>query len=257
MTDYIVNSKLNSENIKVYSSPSETVQGFADYLESLVNNHADSEGDFNLALSGGNTPQLLFEQLKLYYCDRINWSKVHFYWGDERCVSPFSKESNYGNAKRMLLEDLNVSKNNIHRIRGENEPENEAERYSNEIKKNLGVKKGFPVFDLIILGLGTDGHTASIFPDQMHLFKSDKICEVATHPDSGQKRITLTGNVINNASNVAFIITGEEKAEILSQIMNKKKKYQDFPASYINPKFGNLLFFMDQNSGKGIIKQKR
>jgi 6-phosphogluconolactonase len=240
----------------MYSSPFETVRGFADYLENLVINHANSIRNFNLALSGGNTPQLLFEQLKLNYQDRINWSILNFYWGDERCVSPETNESNYGNAKRMLLDELQISEHKIHRIRGENNPEGEAERYSGEIKRNLDSENGYPVFDLIILGLGKDGHTASIFPDQMHLLEVDKICEVATHPDTGQKRITLTGKVINNAKNVVFLITGEEKAEILSLIIKKKKNYLDFPASYINPKFGNLVYFIDQNSGKSLTIRK-
>ncbi|MDX1699138.1 MAG: 6-phosphogluconolactonase [Melioribacteraceae bacterium] len=249
-----MNSKLNFEKVRVFSSPSETVREFADFLEELVNHPSNSNKYFNIALSGGNTPQLLFEELKLNYHDRINWSKLNFYWGDERCVKPESNESNYGNAKRTFLDDLQVPVNNIHRIKGENDPESEAESYSNEIKKNLESENGYPVFDLIILGLGKDGHTASIFPDQMHLLEIDKICEVATHPDSNQKRITLTGKVINNAKNVVFLITGEEKAEILSIIIEKKNNFEDFPASYINPKFGNLVFFVDQYSGKGIIK---
>lgn len=252
--DYIVSSNYNSDLIKIFSNPAETVQGFADFLENLANKHTSSESSFNIALSGGNTPQLLFKNLRLSYRNSIDWSKVHFYWGDERCVIPGSNESNYGNAKKVLLDYLNVSVYNIHRINGENEPETEADRYSNEIKNNLEIKDGFPVFDLIILGLGSDGHTASIFPDQMHLLEDDKICEVATNPYTGQKRITLTGKVINNAKNVAFLVTGEEKAEILAKIIEKKNKFDDFPASYINPKFGNLVYFLDQNSAKGIIK---
>ena len=217
---------------------------------SLINKSTSSKGSFNVALSGGNTPQLLFNELRSNYGDRIDWSKLHFYWGDERCVSPDNIESNYGNAKRMLLDNLKVSANNIHRIKGEDDPGGEAKRYSNEIQDNLEIENRFPVFDLVILGLGKDGHTASIFPDQMHLLNIDKICEVAIHPDTDQQRITLTGKVINNAKNVAFLITGEEKADILSKIINKKNNYREFPASYINPNFGNLVYFIDQNSGK-------
>ena len=141
-------------------------------------------------------------------------------------------------------------KPDIHRIIGENEPAEEAERYSEEIKSNLVINNGLPQFNLIILGMGDDGHTASIFPDQMALINSSKICEVAKHPISGQKRITLTGPVINNAIQVVFLVTGESKANRIREIHYKEQNSNQYPAAHINAGDGQLIWFLDEAAAK-------
>ncbi len=204
-----------------------------------------------LALSGGSTPKIIFQTLAEMYKEKINWSKIHLFWGDERCVPPESDESNYGMTKKYLLDYIDIPKKNVHPVDGNNIPEEETVRYSDEIKNIVRVKNGFPKFDLVILGIGEDGHTASIFPDQMSLLNSEKICEVAVHPGSGQKRITLTGKVINNAEEIIFLITGESKANIVKELFSKDEiKVKKYPAANISPGNGTLEFFMDENAAK-------
>jgi 6-phosphogluconolactonase len=198
-----------------------------------------------IALSGGSTPTLLFRHLAERYRDRIDWSKVHFFWGDERCVSPENADSNYGTARDLLFQHLPIPEGNIHRIRGEAEPAEEALRYGEEIRRHVPISGTLPSFDMILLGMGTDGHTASIFPDQMELLKSDSICAVARHPETGQQRISLTGPVINNGRQIIFLVTGAGKAEKVEEVIEKKGDWKDYPAAHIAPERGGLFWFLD------------
>lgn len=200
---------------------------------------------FNIALSGGSTPKRLFKLWASEYADQFDWSVLHFYWGDDRCVPPGSEESNYGVTQSLLFDHVPVPTTNIHRVRGEDEPASEAERYGELIEKNLPSANGLPAFDLIILGMGDDGHTASIFPHQMELLTASSICAVATHPTSGQQRVSLTGPVINNAERVTFLVTGENKAKKVDSILNKTSGHQAYPAAYILPRTGDLHWFLD------------
>ena len=227
--------------VRRYKNPQEVADSFARLLASQVN---QSDG-YTIALSGGSTPKLLFEILATDFKEVINWEKLQFFWGDERCVPPNHSESNYGAANDILFKNLQVPLN-VFRIEGEQNPEEEAVRYSSEIADKLPVKNGLPQFDMILLGLGEDGHTASIFPHQIGLLKSGKICEVAQHPASGQKRITLTGNVINNARSVVFLATGKAKADRIREIHYKKPVSKSFPAAHIQPAGGQLIWFLDE-----------
>lgn len=238
--------------IKIYSTPTKTVEKFAEYLERLIEKSVSKNKEFYLSLSGGSTPQRLFKELKKNYSKSIKWQYVHFFWGDERCVSVNDPESNYGVARELLLNSIDIPEENIHYINGEESPEIEAVRYSNEILKIVPIKNGLPSFDICILGLGTDGHTASIFPDQMKLLESNKICEVATHPESGQKRITITGEIINNSSKIYFLVTGESKKEVVAEILKSKDNYLKYPASHIKPSYGNLSWYLDESAGSLI-----
>jgi len=241
--------------IKIFETPEETVLGFAENLELLINNSILQKEQFNLALSGGNTPQLLFNELKNNFRDSVDWSFVHFFWGDERCVNSNSPESNYGTADKLFLNSINIPKENIHSINGEENPEVEAKRYSEEIVSYLPQINNLPCFDLVILGLGNDGHTASIFPNQMQLLDSNKICEVAYHPQTMQKRITLTGKVLNNAKNISFLVLGDEKSKVVGEIFNKNKNYKEYPSFYIKPTSNNITWFMDEAAGK-LVESK-
>ena len=147
----------------------------------------------------------------------VDWSFVHFFWGDERCVPPDDPESNFGMVNSGFLSKIDIPAINIHRIRGEEDPSTEAVRYSSEIVNYTRTTCGLPVFDQIILGMGEDGHTVSIFPSNSEMLYSEKICEVATHPLSGQKRITITGKVINNSDVVTFLVTGHSKADVVER----------------------------------------
>ena len=154
--------------------------------------------------------------------------------------------------KKFLFDKIEIPEENIHRIRGENIPEKEVVRYTAEIDGLLKFKNKYPNFDLMILGIGTDGHTASIFPDQLKLINSEKVCAVAVHPKSGQKRVTLTGSVINNSDNTFFMITGDGKAKVVADILKKKKDYKKYPAASIDPAIGIYEWYLDSSAAKLI-----
>ncbi len=229
--------------VRKFKNSEEVAHNFAKYLASQI----DQNDEYTIALSGGSTPKLLFEILASEFNEVINWPHLHIYWGDERCVPPGDSESNYGAANDILFGRLS-SVPDIHRVLGENDPVDEAKRYGAEIKTNLRANNQLPQFDLIILGMGDDGHTASIFPDQMELLTSTRICGVAHHPTSGQKRITLTGPVINNAKQVSLLVTGASKAETIRQIQFNKEAH--YPASHINPSNGKLIWWLDEAAGQ-------
>jgi 6-phosphogluconolactonase len=257
MTSYIVNCKngimaqwYKGTMVRTFSSPYELAVTFSQEFLLMINESARNKKNFIVALSGGSTPELLFSVLGDEYSKSVPWEYVHFFWGDERCVPADDPESNYGMAYKKLFKKIDIPSENIHRIKGENDPQEEAEHYAEEISDFTGKRDGLPVFDLILLGLGEDGHTASIFPENIELLNSDKICDVAVHPVSRQKRITITGRVINNADCVIFLVTGKKKAEIVEKIINKSNYKLNFPAGNIVPLYGTLSWFIDKDAGR-------
>ncbi|HEX7584858.1 MAG TPA: 6-phosphogluconolactonase [Prolixibacteraceae bacterium] len=237
-------------NVHISKSPEELASQFADQLMEWVDKYSGKA--FHVAISGGKTPDLLFSALAEKYADSPLWQKVHFWWVDERMVPSTDPESNFGNAQKLLFSHILISEENIHRIKGENDPEAEALSYSTQIHENLSQLNNWPVFDLILLGMGDDGHTASIFPNQMELFESNQVCDVAVHPISGQKRVTITGKVINNANKVCFLITGLGKAERLSEILNNQANAKLLPAAHIHPENGQLFWYVDESATNTI-----
>jgi len=236
------------KNLHIFKTPEELANKFAVQMMNWIKDHSGNA--FHLAISGGKTPDLLFSVLAEKYTDSALWQKTHFWWVDERMVSPDNSESNFGVANKLLFSKIKLPKENIHRIKGENTPETEALSYSGQIQDKLPQSGGWPIFDLILLGMGDDGHTASIFPNQMHLLYSTQICEVAVYPQSGQKRVTLTGIVINHALKVCFLITGSNKAERLSEIWANLENAHQLPAAHIHPISGNLIWYVDHQAGK-------
>ena len=136
---------------------------------------------------------------------------------------------------------------------GENDPKIEAIRYGDVLEKNLPSQFDVPKFDLVILGMGDDGHTASLFPYELQLWDAKANCEVAVHPDSGQKRVTITGSVINNAEVVAFLVTGTSKAEKVKEIIKETGDYNKYPATLVKPTSGKLIWFLDKEAAKDLI----
>lgn len=230
-----------SDNLQVMSL------SIAEEMLKMAENAFKHSKRLKVALSGGSTPLQLFSVLGSRYSASEVWNAVDFFWSDERCVPPDSPESNFGAARELFLSKAGVPEENINRIIGENDPEEEAERYSKLIMNKIIARSGFPVFDVIFLGLGEDGHTASIFPGDEKVITSDKICEVAQHPVSGQKRITLTLPVINNAYRVIFMVTGKSKAGIVAEILGDTGCTQ-YPAGLVKPLNGQLFWHLDSAS---------
>lgn len=230
--------------IKIFSSIEKLANHSADFLMKKIKENS-SEEYVSIALSGGSTPKRIFKYIAENYADNIDWQKLKIFFGDERCVSPDHNDSNFKMVNEMLLGYVSIPSDNIFRIKGESEPVVEAERYSEILKSNLPLQNELPQFDIIMLGLGEDGHTASIFPNQRDKFHSNKICEVAIHPQTNQKRITISGAVINNAKLVVFIVTGEKKANIISEILSENNSSKIYPASLVSPKHGELIWMLD------------
>ena len=236
--------------VNIYDSKQEIAKQFSEYFYQFTK---DKER-ITVALSGGSTPKIVFEELARNYKDRISWDKVHFYWGDERCVPPDHEQSNYKMTSDLLLSNISIPESNIHRIRGENDPSMEALRYAELLEENIPVKNSLPHFDLVILGMGDDGHTASVFPHQIDLWDSEKLCEVAQHPDSGQRRVTLTGKVINNAAKVVFLVTGLTKAEKIREIVREVGNYKNYPAALVRPISEDLSWHLDKEAASKLDK---
>jgi 6-phosphogluconolactonase len=234
--------------LKIYPDPYLLAENFAMEFIHMVNESAGKNQPFTVALSGGSTPELFFSILAGNFGGSVPWRYVHLFWVDERCVPPDNAESNFGMTREKLLDKIEIPSLNIHRIRGEEDPVQEAARYSEEISGNTGKRDGMPLFDLIILGLGEDGHTASIFPGHLDLLQSDKTCEIALHPSTHQRRITLTGKIINNADRVIFLVTGTKKAEIVEKMLKKDPTAKNYPATFIVPVYGHLTWFIDKEA---------
>lgn len=235
-------------DVKIFNTAQDMAEEVARLIAKKTKQKAVANQQLHLAVSGGNTPKLLFELLAKSYKTTIEWNNIRFYWVDERCVPPSHEESNYGVANNILFSNIEINPTQIERMKGENDPREEALRYSGILHSQLPEKNGLPFFDLILLGMGDDGHTASLFPNQLELIESDNLCEVGTHPTSRQKRVTLTPKVINNASEAIFLVTGKGKAPIVKEIINRETNYLQYPAAHISPTNNTLCWMLDQEA---------
>lgn len=233
-----------SHSVRVFPSREALAQSFAAILIKDLD-RIEPDHYYTVALSGGSTPEYIFRFISDNYAERISWEKMLIFWGDERCVPPDDKESNYRMAYESLLQNVPLPDANIFRIRGEDDPATEARQYSELVTDMVPLYRGIPQFDLMLLGLGDDGHIASIFPDRPDLFTSNQLFEVAHRPDKKQKRITATGRLINNSSKIYYIVTGKGKAAIVSDIIEGKSGSELYPASHVMPGSGHLVWMLD------------
>ena len=242
------------KKIYLFNDLNELAGQLAQDFSAFVSEKAASGESLTVALSGGHTPKAFFEILaEPPYRDAVQWNKVVFFWGDERCVPPDNDQSNYKMTNDALLSKIVIPEENIHRVLGEDPPHNEALRYEREIKEFIaGNGNGFPRFDWIFLGIGPDGHTVSLFPGAPTLEEKEKICVVATHPETGQNRISVTLPVLNNAKRVSFLVAGDSKAPVLKEIMESDGKPLPYPASMVSPKDGVLEWYLDKAAAPGL-----
>jgi 6-phosphogluconolactonase len=241
--------------IKIFPNMAETVQRLAlDISANITKTLLDREY-FYIALSGGQTPRMLYETLALSpHKETIPWQRLHLFWGDERCVPLDHPQSNYLSAKKYLIDHTPVPAENIHPINGGNDPELEAVRYAREIEEFLPAgSSGLPQFDLVLLGLGDDGHTASLFPTGQDFFPdTSSICQVAEHPLSRQKRVSLTLQIINGAAQVVFLVSGAKKAPVVAEIIGKKGEFATYPAAWVSPTPGQLTWYLDRDAAHNL-----
>jgi 6-phosphogluconolactonase len=211
---------------------------------------ATRSGRFAVALSGGSTPKALYSLLATPgFADRIPWPKVNLFWGDERCVPPEHPESNYRTVRESLLTKISIPSENIHRMAGEKEPGVAATEYENELKTFFQfLQSAPPRFDLILLGLGEDGHMASLFPGSEAL-KETKRLVVANFVDKlNAHRLTLTLPVLNESAQIVFLVAGKSKANIVKELLVTRPTIAKFPAQRIQPVDGALTWFITRDA---------
>lgn len=211
------------------------IEKIGDYILQKLSDAIQEKNHISIALSGGNTPLALFTYWKQVTEYSHIWNAISYYWVDERAVPPNHTESNFKAANDNFFKPLNISSQNIHRMKGEEPVKQEAQRYHQLLDKELPKYNGIPQFDFIFLGIGDDGHTASIFPGQeKELFSSSEFCKESKNPYTKQERITLTGQVINNAKQIIFLVLGESKKNILIDVLDAHAEVR-YPAQYVKP----------------------
>lgn len=208
-----------------------------------IDNH---DRPITLVLSGGSTPIPLFQRLA--EDEEIDWSRIQVFWGDERCVPPDHEQSNYRSAYEHLLKHVDIPEENIHRMEGELPPAEAAQRYEDEIRRVLELEPGeLPRFDLVMLGMGDDGHTASLFPGTAALNEEHKLVVANDVPQMDTTRITLTFPVLNAARQVIFLVGGTGKGEQLERVLFGPEDELP-PAGLVQPESGSIIWlFTDQN----------
>ncbi|HEY0365393.1 MAG TPA: 6-phosphogluconolactonase [Pyrinomonadaceae bacterium] len=202
-----------------------------------------------VALSGGSTPKLLYEILADQFREQVSWPDIHFFWSDERHVPPDHPESNYRMANEALLSRVPVSADNVHRIHSENpNAEDAASEYEHTIVQV--TKEDLPRIDLILLGVGTDGHTASIFPGSEVLHETKHLVAAPFVEKFKSYRITMTLPLLNNGASVMFLVSGAEKADIVKEVLEGENKY---PAQAVKPTQGELIWMLDKEAAARIV----
>jgi 6-phosphogluconolactonase len=239
------------KKIYTYHSQEEMISSIACQIISIGLAAIEDRGRFSIALSGGNTPKPLYEILAGPKAESLDWTRVHFFWGDERCVPPNHPDSNFNQANQVLLRPRSILDENIHRIKAELKPNEAARQYQEEITSCFqGI---IPRFDLILLGMGSDGHTASLFPgtDLVKGNPTDQNRLVAANwvPKLDAFRITFTHLLINAAHNVFFLVGGKDKAKILKSVLEGPSNPELYPSQLINPEIGDLTWHIDHEAG--------
>ena len=228
----------------------------ADLFALAAQEAAAARGAFTVALSGGETPRELYRHLaRQQFAAKVPWRRVHLYWGDERCVPPEDARSNYGMARDAFIRHVSVPETNVHRLRGEDEPDAAARAYEKVLlepparpaKSDLLM----PVFDLVLVGLGADGHTASLFPHTAALAEETRLV-VPNEGEGTGPRLTVTLPVINAARRVWFLVTGAEKAGMVAEVLEGLRMHAAIPAQAVAPTPGVLTWLLDNAAARDL-----
>jgi 6-phosphogluconolactonase len=259
--------KTSHASVRIYRDPEELALKGARRFARLADQYVVGCGRFTVALSGGSTPRAMFSLLAEHpFADTVPWSSIYFFWGDERCVPPDHPDSNYRMANETLLSKVPVPKHNILRIPAEiPEPEQAAKQYADALarfffagpgatKTGTAPLSALPRFDLVFLGMGPDGHTASLFPHSPALQAGNQVVVANYVEKFAAHRITLTAATINNARNVTFLAAGEDKAEALKNVLEGSYQPDLYPSQLIRPANGTLLWMVDEAAARLLTK---
>jgi 6-phosphogluconolactonase len=232
-------------NLRVFENLEQLATAAAERFVEAAAASQNSLGRFCVALSGGNTPKRVYELLATdSFRSRVDWSRVQLFFGDERAVPANHPESNYRMANSALISKVSMPPANVHRIKGELDSAAAATSYEDELHSAFGDQK-WPQFDLIFLGLGEDGHTASLFPRSTAIQETSRWVVATKNPDTGQERITLTLPALNHARQIAFVVAGQNKAQRLRDVLSTAEASEQFPAQAVKPVSGSLEWLVD------------
>ncbi len=237
--------------LNIYKTEKELLSAFADYFTATAKKFISESGIFNVVLSGGNSPKKLFELLaSASFNTKIDWTKLFFFFVDERCVPENDSENNAHMVQQILFNPLHISPNNIFKIDTALPPNEAAAQYMEVIKNHF---KGNALhFDLIVLGLGDNSHTASLFPYQPVLTETSATVKEVFLPEENRYRVTLTAPLINAAHHIAFLVYGKGKAEAVRHVLKDDTDIQKFPAQLIQPISGDLQWFLDEAAASDL-----
>ena len=242
-------------DISVFENENLLSEAAADFLVSLSAENIKKNGKFSIALSGGKTPSTLFSLLATpKYNNAINWQQVFVFWGDERCVPADDENNNSYVAKQLLLNKVALPQKNIFTVPVNMPPAKAAHHYEQTLK--IFFKTQFPLLDMILLGMGTNGHTASLFPKTPILKDTTALVKEVFVKEAGLHRISFTVPMINNAKNILFLVTGKEKASMLHTVLEGKYEPVKYPAQLVKPARGNKLFWFVDKAAAVKLKIK-
>jgi len=242
--------------IAIFPDTNTLSQQAAQYIVRLASEAIVTRGRFTIALSGGSTPKILYGLLGTEpYRDQINWASVEIFWSDERCVPPDSADSNYALAQEVLLSKIPIPANQIHRMPAD-QPDREAasREYTSEMQRTFGTN-GIPSFDLLQLGMGPEGHTASLFPHQESLHEQQRLVIPVTVPKPPPPRLTFTPPLLNAARHVLFLVTGSEKAEAVQAVLEGPDQPEEYPAQIVRPPKGEVVWMLDTGAAAKLTKK--
>ena len=245
-TEANTNGKRMKPDVRIFKDLEELSRAAADlFIEQAARSIAERDR-FLVALNGGGTPTRLFQLLATDFRDKVDWSKVHVFWGDERCVPPDDPGSSYRQARDALLSRVPIPEMNIHPIKGELGPVEGSKDYSLTLEQFASPPLDWPRFDLVYLGMGEDGHTASLFPGSAVNVSEPTMAVTAHYQDRPANRVSLTPVVFNSAQMVVFMATGEKKAQTFAEVLSDRYNPELYPAQRINPKAGKLIWLVDE-----------
>lgn len=245
-----------NKNIHAYPNKEKLVAATTESIANCMEQAIQKNGLCNMALSGGKTPGGIFSLLASNpYRDRLDWSRLHLFWGDERMVPPEHQDSNFRLVQETLLDHIKIPDENVHRMRGEIAPEEAAAEYIELLHDHF--KGDLPCFDLMLLGLGEDGHTASLFPETDAVEECEKHAVAVFVPKLDAWRVTLTLPVLNAARKILFLVSGKSKSEMVQRIISNKQPTKEIPATMVNPQSGELHWMLDSDAMVLINKSAR
>jgi 6-phosphogluconolactonase len=233
--------------ITILNDPQELFVHAAEEIAHIAGEAVCTHGEFTFCLSGGSTPAATYELLAERFHHSIDWKEVQFFWSDERCVPADNPESNYGMAQRTMLSKLTLKPEQVHRMRGELDPGQGARAYEEELRRAFAVTGGtLPRFDLIMLGLGDNRHTASLFPGEPAIHETKRMVVAVNVDAEPRNRLSFTPPIINNAQRVMFLAAGAKKAEAVRDIIEGPRDPDRFPAQIVAPHDGELFWLLDK-----------